>query len=221
MAIEKILLEEDFICIKLDNESSNSKLIEDDLDCSYIQFHFSLKGSSELSFNNMTYKLLVEEMHYLTLYNPNKDLPLNITVKERSAIICILISITNFHKLFSNYGENNIPFLNSDNNNQKYYKNNGISNRMLLVLSEILKKNRDSLTKRLYLKGKIYELFSLVFEKEAQENKDQCPFIINDSQLQKIKLAKDIILNEFAKPPTLHKLAERTNLSLRKLKMEI
>jgi AraC-like DNA-binding protein len=218
MNIEEVLLEENFICIKLDNRGEKPKFIEKNIDSSYIQFHFSLKADSVLTFNNSDYRLIIEDMNYLTLYNPEKELPLNIQVGNNAAIICILISINKFHKLFSNYGEKNIPFLNSDNNNQKYYKNNDINNRMLLVLIEILKKESDSMTKKLYLKGKIYELFSLIFEKEAQVSNDQCPFIINDSQLKNIKLAKDIILNEFSDPPTLQQLAQRTKLSLRKLK---
>lgn len=218
MGVEEVQVEENFICIKFENTTDKSKFIERSIDSSYIQFHFSLKAPSELIFNNSTYKLLIDDMSYLTLYNPNKELPLNIKITSQAAIICVLISINKFHTLFSSYGEKNIPFLNSDNNNQKYYKNNDINNRMLQVLNEILKKESNSMTQKLYLKGKIYELFSLVFEKEAQNNKDQCPFIINDSQLKRIKLAKDIVLKEFYNPPTLQELAERTNLTLRKLK---
>ena len=218
MDVEEVQIEENFICIKLENTTDKSKFIERNIDSSYIQFHFSLKEPSELIFNNSTYKLTIDDMTYLTLYNPDKELPLNIKVTSQACIVCVLISINKFHKLFSSYGEKNIPFLNSDNNNQKYYQNNDINNRMLQVLNEILKKESNSMTQKLYLKGKLYELFSLVFEKEAQNNNDQCPFIINDSQLKRIKQAKDIVLKEFSNPPTLQVLAERTNLSLRKLK---
>ena len=218
MDVEEVQIEENFICIKLENTTDKSKFIERNIDSSYIQFHFSLKEPSELIFNNSTYKLTIDDMTYLTLYNPDKELPLNIKVTSQASIVCVLISINKFHKLFSSYGEKNIPFLNSDNNNQKYYQNNDINNRMLQVLNEILKKESNSMTQKLYLKGKLYELFSLVFEKEAQNNNDQCPFIINDSQLKRIKQAKDIVLKEFSNPPTLQVLAERTNLSLRKLK---
>ena len=215
---EEVLLAEKFICIVLDNTDKNPKIIEKNIDSSYIQFHFALRGTPELTFNKGGYKLPVEEMNYLTLYNPEKNLPLNIKIENKSAIICVLISINKFHELFSNYKEKNISFLNSDNTNQKYYKNNDISNNMLLVLNQILQRTNHSMTRKLYLKGKLYELFSLLFEKEANINNEQCPFIINDEQLKKIKLAKDIILKEFSMPPTLQQLSERINLSLRKLK---
>ena len=215
---EEVLLAEKFICIVLDNTDKNPKIIEKNIDSSYIQFHFALRGAPELTFNKGGYKLTIEEMNYLTLYNPEKDLPLNIKVGRNSAIISVLISINKFHKLFSDYKEKKISFLNSENTTQKYYKNNDINNSMILVLNQILKRSNNSITRKLYLKGKIYELFSLLFEKEASINNEQCPFIINDEQIKKIKLAKDIILKEFAIPPTLQQLSERTSLSLRKLK---
>ena len=214
---EALQLEEDFFCIRLDNQTEESILIERDIASYYIQFHFSLKGPSELSFNDGAYKLIIENMNYLTLYNPKRELPINVNVHAKSAIVCILISINKFHKLFSSYGEQNIPFL-SSGSNQKYYEQSDISNGMLQVLNDILKKTRDSMPHKLYLKGKIYELFSLFFEKEVKKNNDQCPYIINDTQLQRIKLAKDILLNEFSSPPTLQELASRINLSLSKLK---
>lgn len=217
MEVEAIQLEEDFFCIRLDNQTEKSMFIERDIGSHYIQFHFSMKGPSELSFNDGAYKLIIENMNYLTLYNPKRDLPVNVNVDSKSAIVCILISIKKFHKLFSSYGEQNIPFLNSGSN-QKYYEQNDISNVMLHVLTDILKKTRDSIPHKLYLQGKIYELFSLLFEKEVKKNNDQCPYIINDTQLQRIKLAKDILLKEFYSPPTLQELASRTNLSLSKLK---
>ncbi len=218
MDIEIAEIEKKFVCIKLDNQSTKAKFITRQVGSSYIQFHFSLKASSELLFGQDSYKLPIEKMTYLTLYNPEKKLPLNIKIQPSASIVSILISINKFHKLFSSYGEKNIPFLNSENNNKKYYKKNDINNHMLKLLNEILKNESSSMTKKLFLKGKVYELFSLVFEKEARSNSEQCPFIINDAQLKKIKLAKDILLKEFANPPTLQELCLRTNLSLRKLK---
>ena len=218
MSVSDILLEEKFICLALNNQSDKKKLVEKKIDSSFIQFHFSLKGKSELNFNEGNYILPVEKMSYLTLYNPEKDLPLNITVNPNSSIVCVLISITKFHKLLSNYHENKTPFLSSENINQKYYKNNDISNSMLAVLNEIINKASNNLVRKLYLKGKLYELFSVLFDKENNTSNEQCPYIINDEQLRKIKLAKDIITKEYNKPPTLQELSERTKISLRKLK---
>ena len=86
---EEVLLAEKFICIVLDNTDKNPKIIEKNIDSSYIQFHFALRGTPELTFNKGGYKLPVEEMNYLTLYNPEKNLPLNIKIENKSAISSI------------------------------------------------------------------------------------------------------------------------------------
>ena len=50
------------------------------------------------------------------------------------------------------------------------------------------------------------------------ENNEQCPYIMSDDQIQKIKKAKEIITTKYNNPPTLMELSYEINLSLRKLK---
>lgn len=44
------------------------------------------------------------------------------------------------------------------------------------------------------------------------------PFLIDESNVQKIKKAKDIIIARMAEPPTLQELSDEIDLSLKKLK---
>ncbi|MDG1284204.1 MAG: AraC family transcriptional regulator, partial [Flavobacteriales bacterium] len=188
-----------------------------DIDASYIQFHFCLKGDLDFIFNEGNYSLNLSTNKFLILYNPKKDLPVNINLKSNSIFISALISINKFHKLFSQDGHK-IDFLSGDNSNQKYYKELEINNSMLLVLNQMLKYRTSSITKDLYLKSKIYEIFSLIFNSENNNEDEKCPFILNDDQLRKIRLAKDIIIERFNEPPTLVELSEEINLGLRQLK---
>ncbi len=217
MDVNEIHLEDKFRILTQKN-INNNQIIREDIDSSYIQFHFVLKGNINFLFNNGSYKLNIEKKKYLMLYNPTKDLPLNINIDEKSTLICILISIDKFHKLFSS-DTGNIEFLSQENINQKYYNENKISEEMLLVLNQILNNsdNHDS-KNSLYLKAKTYELFSVIFQNKKEQNKEQCPFIINDEQIKKIKLAKEIIIERYEEPPTLIKLSEEVQLSLKKLK---
>ena len=72
--------------------------------------------------------------------------------------------------------------------------------------------------KTLYFKGKAYELLSLYFNRGEDANIDQCPFLVDESNVAKIKQAKDIVIARMAEPPTLQELSEEINLSLKKLK---
>ena len=118
MDVNEIHLEDKFRILTQKN-INNNQIIREDIDSSYIQFHFVLKGNINFLFNNGSYKLNIEKKKYLMLYNPTKDLPLNINIDEKSTLICILISIDKFHKLFSS-DTGNIEFLSQENINQKY-----------------------------------------------------------------------------------------------------
>mgnify|MGYP003973024093 FL=1 len=214
---EDVLLGEKFLCLRIHNQNSDDKVFKKVIDASYIQFHFCLKGDLDFIFNEGNYSLNLSTNKFLILYNPKKDLPVNINLKSNSIFISALISINKFHKLFSQDGHK-IDFLSGDNSNQKYYKELEINNSMLLVLNQMLKYRTSSITKDLYLKSKIYEIFSLIFNSENNNEDDKCPFILNDDQLRKIRLAKDIILERFNEPPTLVELSEEINLGLRQLK---
>ena len=213
---ESLTLAENFFCIRINNQSENERLFNKDLDATYIQFHFCLRGEVDFIFNNGNYRLKISESRYLILYNPKKGLPLNINLKANSILITALISIERFHNLFSQDGHK-IDFLSGENSTQKYYKEDDISNTMLFALNQMLLYRTSSITKDLYLKSKIYEIFSLIFDNKNIDI-DQCPFIMNDDQLKKIRLAKEIIINRYMDPPTLIDLSKEINLSLRKLK---
>ncbi len=70
----------------------------------------------------------------------------------------------------------------------------------------------------LYVKGKVYELIALYFNKTDNSALEQCPFLVDEENVKRIRKAKDIILQRMTEPPTLPVLAEEIGLSLKKLK---
>ncbi len=209
-------IDENLFCIYLVNKHEQ-KVIQKDIDSTFLQFHFVLEGSIDFIFNEGMYKLSIEQDNYLTLYNPIKKLPVNISSKENSTFISIFIAIESFHNLFSN-DTKNISFLDKENINQKYYNQNNISLKMNAVLHEMISPSLNANSNNnLFLKAKVYELFSLIFQSN-DDNNEQCPYIMSDDHLRKVKLAKEIILKRYSNPPTLVDLAQEIKLSLKKLK---
>jgi AraC-like DNA-binding protein len=133
-------------------------------------------------------------------------------------VISVIISIQKFHGLFSN-DANHIPFLSEENKDRKYYKENDISPSMAIVLSQLFHYNLNPQIKNLYYKGKGYELLSLYFNRSEDPDAEQCPFLIDEENVLKIRKAKEIIITNMAEPPGLDELAEKVGLSLKKLKM--
>lgn len=216
-SFEEIQLEEGFIILKMLNEGNDWQQLVREVDSGYIQFHYCLKGAAKFNFNNGSYSFDVADEHALLLYNPQRDLPLNLDLSSNSWMISLLISIEKFHSLFSPEA-NYIHFLSDENKGKKYYDNKQITPTMAVVLNQILNYNLHDSIKNLYLKGKAYELLSLYFNRKEDTDIEQCPFLVDEQNVLKIRQAKDIIIARMTDPPSLQELANEVGLSLKKLK---
>ena len=215
---EEIKIDDDFILIRFQNDSNDKISFERQVHNGLIQFHFGLKGNAKFIFNQGSYTLNLKEEKSLLFYNPQKELPLNIEIAPKSWLISILVSIKKFHGLFSTDAEH-IPFLSDENRDKKYYGEENISPSMAIVLNQMFHYNLNPSIKNLYYKGKGYELLSLFFNRNEDPNAEQCPFLIDEENVLKIKKAKEIIIANMAEPPGLQELADQIGLNLKKLKM--
>lgn len=214
---DETILEDGFFVLTSKNESDTPLILEREIDSSYIQFHFCTKGDAIFVFNQGNYTLKINEETSLLLYNPQRDLPIHLELQPHSWLVSIVISIKKFHGLFSE-DANYVTFLTDDNRDKKYYKDGKISPSMAVVLNQLISFNLNSSIKSLYFKGKAYELLSLYFNRSEDANIEQCPFLIDETNVGKLKKAKDIIIAHMAEPPTLKELSETIGLSLKKLK---
>ena len=210
-------IESGFFVLTFQNDFDAPKLLEKDIDNSYLQFHFCLKGTTQFSFNQDSYSLDIPEGNSLLLYNPNRDLPIKLISGPKTWVVTVLISIKKFHGLFS-HEANYISFLEGDNKLKKYYKDGYITPSMAIVLNQIINYNLNTNLRELYSKAKVYELLSLYFNRGEDVNIEQCPFLADESNVIKIKAAKDIIIQRISEPPTLVELSGEIDLSLKKLK---
>ena len=211
------VIESGFFVLTFQNDSQASKFLEKAIDSSFIQFHFCLKGNAQFCFNNNSYTLDIPEENTLLLYNPQRDLPIHMVAGPKTWVLSVLISIKKFHGLFS-HEANYISFLKDDNKLKKYYKDGYISPSMAIVLNQIINYNLNTNLRELYFKAKVYELLSLYFNRGEDVNVEQCPFLADESNVKKIKAAKDIVIQRIAEPPTLVELSSEIDLSLKKLK---
>ena len=89
---------------------------------------------------------------------------------------------------------------------------------MAVVIIQILNFNLHPSVKKIYLKGKAYELMGLYFNRPEEADVEQCPFLIDEDNVRRIRKAKDIMIQRMAEPPSLQELANEIGLSLKKLK---
>ena len=216
-SFDETRIDNGFYVLSYQNNENEVQVVEREIDSSFIQFHFCIKGSSDFIFNNGNYRLRIEEENSLLLYNPQRDLPIHLDVHPNSWLVSILVSIKEFHGLFSQEADY-ITFLSEDNKDKKYYQDGKITPSMAIALNQIINYNLNTSIRTLYFKGKALELLSLYFNRSEDADIEQCPFLVDESNVIKIRKAKDIIIARMAEPPTLQELADEIGLSLKKLK---
>ena len=216
-SFREIFIEEGFYVLKIQHEGSDIQRITRDIDSSFIQFHFCLKGNAKFIFNEGRYALDVTEENSLLLYNTQLDLPLNMELGGNSWMVSIVMTIRKFHSLFSKEADY-IPFLSVENIDKKYYSQETVSPAIAVILSQLMNYNLHPSVKSLYIKGKIYELLSLYFNRNEDVDIEQCPFLVDEENIKRIRQAKEIMISRMAEPPTLTELSEEIRLPIKKLK---
>ncbi len=216
-SFEQIYAEDGLYALKAQNDTIGNVQVMHHVDRSYIQFHFCAKGKAQFLFNQGSYQLEVSDENSLLLYNTQRDLPIHLQLSPDTYVLTMVMSIGKFHSLFSE-DANHIPFLSDSFEEKKYYAQEVMMPAMAVVLSQLMNYNLHPSIKELFVKGKIYELIALYFNKSADADLEQCPFLADEDNVRRIKMAKDIILQRMAEPPTLAELSDEIGLSLKKLK---
>ena len=215
--LDEIHLEKGFYVLHFQNESDEIESFEREINSTFIQMHFCLRGNSKFLFNNGSYSFDVLDNRCILLYNPQRTLPINLEIQPKTTLISLLISIEKFHSLFSKES-GYISFLSDENSHRKYYDDAEIKPTVSIVLQQIINANVNSSIKELYIKGKVYELLSLHFQKDETQEGEYCPFLVDEQNVLKIRKAKEIIISRMAEPPSLQELANEIGLNIKKLK---
>lgn len=211
-----IELEPGFYLLNNTNRTTEIALVNKEIDCHYVQIHFCLDQSAKLLFNEGRYSIDIIASKSLLLYNPTQSLPVNIALNPGASLISILISIEKLHSFFTPEA-GIIQFLSEENKNKKFYADKPISADESIVLSQISSYKVQQIIDKLFLKAKIYELLSLYFQ-PVSDTANACPYLEEEENVEKIRLAKRIIIERMAEPPTLKALAEEIELPLAYLK---
>ena len=214
---EEITLEKGFYVLHFQNESKEIENFERNINNAFIQIHFCLRGKSKFLFNNGTYSFDVLDNRAILLYNPQGVLPINLEIQPKTTLVSLLISIEKFHSLFSKES-GYIPFLSNENSNKKYYDDTEIKPTVSIILQQIINSKTNNSIRDLYVRGKVYELLSIHFQKEENPEGEFCPFLVDEQNVLKIRKAKEIIIARLSEPPSLQELANEIGLNIKKLK---
>ncbi|WP_322969133.1 AraC family transcriptional regulator [Faecalibacter sp. LW9] len=209
--IKEYKVSEDVFIALLDNNTASTETILKGIDKRYIQFYFCTKGSLTFNFNNGIYKINLVEGRSFLFYYPSLDLPLNLNINADSKVCIVVLKIEKLYQLFAEHGIQD-NFISNINLNQ-FYQEKIFTAPIQLALSQIEEMKMAPEFERLYLIGKMYELFTLYFSSPTIEETDQNPFISNDIQAKKIKEIRNMLLENLIHPPTLKEISEKYSIS--------
>ena len=210
-------VEEGIFVFQKENESTDYENISKDIKQNFIQFHFCDRGAVTFVFHSGNYTLPLKEKESLLLYNPKEILPLQVQLSPEATLFSLFITIGKFHSLFLEES-GVIDFLSPSRQHEKYYTVGTISPQLSIILHQLRTIHLHTSVYPLYLKAKVYELLSLFFNKNQDQEGEACPFLSNEDNVQKIRKAKEIILKRMTSPPSLQELADEVGIPLKKLK---
>ena len=215
----KILIDEKhlFSLLILDNYSSEKQHYIFKTERNYIQLFFNLKTTSKIAFNMEHCAVELQKNESSMVYFKDDNMNILFEMGEDSQIIVMLIPVQYFHSLFSD--ENN--YLLNFNNfviGKPIIETKTTTPSQQVVLHQIINKQDSSPLGNLFLKAKVFELFSLYFSNVNDNTNENCPFMSNEDTLGQLKKAKDIILENMADPPSLEELSKIVGLNIKKLK---
>ncbi len=215
--VHETVIEQGFVILKYHNQSEETQQFVKEVKRDYIQLHFCIKNSAKLFFNNASYAIDICENNSLLLYNPNQDLPIHLEILPKAKSIIFLISIEKFHTFFTQEA-GLIHFLNEENRHKKYYYDKVLNPNEIVVLNQMFHYGLHSSLEKLYLKGKVYELLSLYFNKSNNDDAQKCPFLEDEANVEKVRKAKKLIIENMVDPPSLNELSDKVKLPLQHLK---
>ena len=209
--IKEYKVSEDVFIALLDNNTASTETILKGIDKRYIQFYFCTKGSLTFNFNSGIHKINLVQGRSFLFYYPSLDLPLSLNINADSKVCIVVLSIEKLYQLFAEHGIQD-NFISNINLNQ-FYQEKIFTSQIELALSQIEDLNMAPEFERLYLIGKMYELFTLYFSSATIEEMDQNPFISNENQAKKIKDIRNMLLDNLIDPPSIKQICEDYSIS--------
>lgn len=210
-------IEEGFQMIRLHNTEESVAQWKKMVSPVFIQFHFCVAGEAKFTFNTRGYNMTIGKEKALLLYNPDKELPMDVQYTPGTRLLSLLISIDKFHTLFTSEAHY-IPFLSEENLHKKYYSEHPIAPAITVVINQIFNIETNLPNQNLFYRAKAYELLSLYFTKTEDTDVHRCPFLVDEDNVEKIRKVKDLVIENMVDPPGLEELAQAVGLSLKKLK---
>lgn len=190
---------------------SKDRLLNYSIKKSVINILFSAQKPIKFEMGPGRSMQLAEHSSYL-FYEQNNDFILPIGANEDSHLISLEIPIKALHSILSK-GIDELNFSNAEVfEKERYHKLSENTERIKTCIEEI-----ESIANPLMLEAKKFELLSHYFSTQDVQTYE-CPFLNQKENVTKVRNAKEILLRDLQKSPTIRELSKEVGLNEYNLK---
>ncbi len=214
--VTEINIDNRLLVVKSENNSPEKLKLNTKRKGLHIQFHFNLKGDVLFSIIKGTHKLELEQADSLFFFNPRNIIPIEAIINPNSKMLSIMLSLEAIHRLFDNFAID-FSFFSPKNTQKKLYNKRKLTANELIILNQIYQREVNTQFDIIYTKAKILELFTYYFDQEKEKTSD-CQQLKNDKIVEKIKKAKQLLIENINEPPAIEDLANEVLLPVNVLK---
>ncbi|MBI1222351.1 MAG: helix-turn-helix domain-containing protein [Bacteroidetes bacterium] len=211
----KLLVDEAGFRVYRGEETEGPFHMRGEVEQGLIQFYYALEGNFTYHFGPH-YRQFLKEGHYFFFYNPEKVMQFEIHAEGNVKWVAFFISIQKLHSLFTDYATE-LPFLSGDNINRTIYQEHEYHSSIRFALLQLFSIRMAHQAFGVFAKGKIYEVLSLHFGQE-ETDMEACPFLKDESNMSRIKKAKEILVERMNEPPSISELSKEVGINEYRLK---
>lgn len=202
----------------LESNAQKATVMDGEIHDNLIQFFFCLSGEGTFDFYGGNYQRTLGKGRSFLIFHPLQKLPFQLTLASGTKMVGVFIAVEKLHSLFLHDFEE-LSFLSSENINKQFYAERPIAPGLKMVLDQLSGSHSQPANQKLYCLGKTYELLSMYFDKGDDQTAENCPFLLDERNVEKIRKAKQIVIEKMLNPPGLKELSLMVGLNVYQLKV--
>jgi len=182
------------------------------------QVHFLFAREADIVFTfSPHYSRELKRGNYFLLYDQNRDLGIELS-SEDSKMLFLALPTEFVHEILLE-DHQHLVHLNFKGFGVKEYSEHPIGPEADIVIEALMAENYPTSLKQLYIKAKIMELLSHCYDVPEENRYENCPFLKDKENVERIKHARNTLIDQMANPPSLTELAKIIGMNEYNLKV--
>ncbi len=180
--------------------------------------HYLFTREADVNFGfSPHYSRQLAKGNYFLLYDQNAELRVELTASKCS-LLYVSVRTEFIHDILLDDNQHMVG-LDFQGFGVKEYSEHPISPEADLILEELMNENTPTSLSRLYRRAKVMELMSYCYDVPEENRYENCPFLKDQENVERIKNARNILVENMTSPPSLSELSKMIGMNEYNLKV--